>query len=47
MSGVRATKVIVAINNDPEATIFKKCHFGILGDLYEIVPALTAAFKRA
>jgi len=47
MSGVRAAKVIVAINNDPEATIFKKCHFGILGDLYEIVPALTAAFKRA
>jgi len=47
MSGVRDAKVIVAINNDPEATIFKKCHYGILGDLYEIVPALTAALKQA
>jgi electron transfer flavoprotein alpha subunit len=47
MSGVRAAKVIVAINNDPEATIFKKSHYGILGDLYEIVPALTKAFEQA
>lgn len=47
MSGVRAAKVVVGINNDPEATIFKKCHYGVVGDLYEIVPALTAALKGA
>ena len=46
MSGVRNAKVVVAINNDPDATIFKKCDYGILGDLYQIVPALTAALKE-
>ncbi|MDR3671360.1 MAG: electron transfer flavoprotein subunit alpha/FixB family protein [Holophaga sp.] len=47
MSGVRDAKVVVAINNDPEARIFKHCDYGILGDLYKIVPALTAAFRQA
>ena len=46
MSGVRNAKLVVAINNDPDATIFKKCDYGILGDLYQIVPALTAALKE-
>jgi len=46
MSGIRDAKVIVAINNDPEARIFKNCHYGIVGDLYKIVPQLTSAFKN-
>jgi electron transfer flavoprotein alpha subunit len=47
MSGVRDAKVVVAINSDPEARIFKHCDYGILGDLYKIVPALSAAFRNA
>lgn len=44
--GVRDAKVVVAINNDPEATFFKHCDYGILGDLYKVVPALTAALRQ-
>jgi electron transfer flavoprotein alpha subunit len=44
---VRDAKVVVAINSDPEARIFKNCDYGILGDLYQVVPALTAAFRSA
>jgi electron transfer flavoprotein alpha subunit len=46
MAGVRDAKVVVAINSDPDARIFKNCDYGILGDLYKIVPALTAALKE-
>lgn len=46
MVGVRDAKIVVAINNDPNATILKTCDFGILGDLYKVVPALTAALER-
>lgn len=46
MSGIRDAKVVVAINNDPEARIFKNCEYGILGDLYKVVPALASAFKN-
>ncbi|HWR07478.1 electron transfer flavoprotein subunit alpha/FixB family protein [Sporomusa sp.] len=45
-SGIRDAKVVVAVNNDPEAGIFKKCDYGILGDLYKVVPALVSAFKN-
>jgi electron transfer flavoprotein alpha subunit len=46
LSGVRDAKIVVAINNDPEARVFKNCDYGITGDLYKIVPALTEAFKN-
>lgn len=44
--GIRAAKLVVAINKDAEAPIFKVARFGVVGDLFQVVPALTQAFKR-
>jgi electron transfer flavoprotein alpha subunit len=46
LAGMQTSRIIIAINKDPEAPIFKIATYGIIGDLFEVIPALAEQFRR-
>ncbi len=46
LTGIRSSRVVVAINNDPKAPIFEYSDYGVVADLYQVIPALTDAVKQ-
>lgn len=45
IGGMKKSDLIIAVNNDPDAPIFKTAHYGIVGDLFKVIPALTEELK--
>jgi electron transfer flavoprotein alpha subunit len=47
VAGMKDSKVVVAVNNDPEAPIFQICDYGLVADLFQVLPELEAEIRRA